>query len=303
IAPQTITFDTITVTDAQLRTKSTIFIDGSGANDPFIPQFVTGTLTLHTPPPSLDSIWVTDTVVEASDKFSLGIGLYNEADTKDVQVALSFAPEFLVCDSHTVVGTRGEAIAQRSFNRSNLNGRLLLELNPGEALPLEPGSGLVANIWFTVLEGVVDTLLTIDTSTYQAQFTFINLTAAAGGTQIIPIFDTGLVEIATQSGIEDITDENNLPTDYALGQNYPNPFNPSTQIEFALPRPGEVKLEVFNILGRQVRSLLNQTVPAGRHRISFDGRSDSGKLLSSGVYFYRLMTEDYKESKKMVLLK
>ena len=83
-------------------------------------------------------------MVEASDKFSVGIGLYNEADTKDIQVALSFAQDYLLLDSVDYTGTRGEAIALRSFISSNSIGRLLLKLNPGEALPLEPGSGLIA---------------------------------------------------------------------------------------------------------------------------------------------------------------
>jgi hypothetical protein len=90
----------------------------------------------------------------------------------------------------------------------------------------------------------------------------------------------------------------NLPSRFELGQNYPNPFNPTTTIEFSLPASGNVKLDVFNVLGQTVTTLLNRPMDAGRHQVEFDASS-----LSSGVYFYRLTTEDVTETKKMVLMK
>jgi hypothetical protein len=90
----------------------------------------------------------------------------------------------------------------------------------------------------------------------------------------------------------------NLPSRFELGQNYPNPFNPTTTIEFSLPAGGNVKLDVFNVLGQTVTTLLNRPMDAGRHQVEFDASS-----LSSGVYFYRLTTEDATETKKMVLMK
>ncbi|MDH4035518.1 MAG: T9SS type A sorting domain-containing protein, partial [candidate division Zixibacteria bacterium] len=94
-----------------------------------------------------------------------------------------------------------------------------------------------------------------------------------------------------------------LPADYALGQNYPNPFNPSTSIGFALPEAAEVRLEVYNLLGQRVVSLINQRLEAGNHTVQWDSRNESGQAISSGVYFYRLETPRYTKSKKMILLK
>ena len=85
--------------------------------------------------------------------------------------------------------------------------------------------------------------------------------------------------------------------------NYPNPFNPSTQISFDLPVQSRVRLEVFNILGRRVVVLVEATLPAGSHEAVWDGRNAGGSAVSSGVYLYRLTTEQWTQSRKMLLLK
>ncbi len=94
-----------------------------------------------------------------------------------------------------------------------------------------------------------------------------------------------------------------LPQQYELQQNYPNPFNPETVIAFELPHAGEVAISIYNVLGEQVRKLSSGYMAAGRHRVTFDGKNDSGEPLSSGVYFYRMQSDDFSSTKKMVLLK
>ena len=89
-----------------------------------------------------------------------------------------------------------------------------------------------------------------------------------------------------------------VPEKYLLYQNYPNPFNPSTKIRFELPKPETVKIEIFDILGRKVKTLLDKQMPAGVHEVDFIA-SD----LSSGMYFYKLKTESYSITKKMILLR
>ncbi len=93
-------------------------------------------------------------------------------------------------------------------------------------------------------------------------------------------------------------DDEEAPRNISLGQNYPNPFNPSTQIEFTLPRSGQVTLGVYNLLGQQVATLIDGTRPAGTHQVTFD----AGEL-SSGLYLYRLETEHYSRTRKMMLVK
>lgn len=95
----------------------------------------------------------------------------------------------------------------------------------------------------------------------------------------------------------------NLPQKFELGQNIPNPFNPNTVIQFAVPRPAEVRVEVFNVLGQKVRTLANEFSKAGYKRVEWDGTDDNGSSVASGVYLYRMTAGDFSETKKMLLLK
>ncbi len=90
----------------------------------------------------------------------------------------------------------------------------------------------------------------------------------------------------------------NLPTEFSLNQNYPNPFNPATTMSFSLPDAVDVKLEIYNIMGQKVTTLIDDRREAGNHVVQWDG-SDA----ASGIYFYRITAGQYTESKKMLLLK
>lgn len=90
---------------------------------------------------------------------------------------------------------------------------------------------------------------------------------------------------------------------FSLDQNYPNPFNPITKIEFVLSKSGQVKIEIFNILGEKVKTLMDQHLKAGRQLVEWDGKDESGEEVASGVYFYRLQTQDFTQTKKMVLIR
>jgi hypothetical protein len=94
-----------------------------------------------------------------------------------------------------------------------------------------------------------------------------------------------------------------IPTEFALQQNYPNPFNPTTTIRFSLPTNQQVKLEVFDIIGRLVKTIVNKDVPAGQFEVSWDGKDNNGMQVTSGMYLYRLQAGSYSSLKKMVLLK
>ena len=93
-------------------------------------------------------------------------------------------------------------------------------------------------------------------------------------------------------------DRAGVPQGFLLEQNYPNPFNPSTAIVYDLPAKGKVTLTVYNLLGQEVATLVNQEQNAGRYRVDF-----SAPQLASGVYFYRLATASFTDLKKMMLLR
>ncbi len=90
---------------------------------------------------------------------------------------------------------------------------------------------------------------------------------------------------------------------YSLKQNYPNPFNPSTIINFNLPVSSNIKLIIIDIIGQQIRSLLNEEKSAGNYSVIWDGKDDFGQLVSSGVYFYRMQANDFVMVKKMMLVR
>ncbi|MDP6668491.1 MAG: S8 family serine peptidase [Candidatus Krumholzibacteria bacterium] len=93
------------------------------------------------------------------------------------------------------------------------------------------------------------------------------------------------------------------PLSCRLYSNSPNPFNPKTEIRFDLPDTRLVRLEIYDLLGRKVRSLLNSTMETGEHRVEWDGRNSQGEMQPSGVYFYRISAGDFRETRKMMMLK
>ena len=94
-----------------------------------------------------------------------------------------------------------------------------------------------------------------------------------------------------------------LPTSFSLEQNYPNPFNPSTTFDYALPSAAHVTLDVYNVIGQHVTTLVDEFRPAGYHTATWSGTDESGSPVATGIYLYRLRAGDYTETKKMLFLK
>jgi hypothetical protein len=94
-----------------------------------------------------------------------------------------------------------------------------------------------------------------------------------------------------------------VPMEFALQQNYPNPFNPSTQIQYSLPTDANVTIAIYDLVGRQVRTLVNQQVTAGYHSTLWNATNDMGSSVSAGVYIYTITANDFRDVKKMILLK
>jgi len=162
----------------------------------------------------------------------------------------------------------------------------------GPAVDITPGSGFDA-VFHTIPDLVEDTL-------HVAYFA----DRLAGGfirgnhsqTQVALMWLR--VPVSSLPGPTGVQELEGVPSEYALGQNYPNPFNPSTNIRFELPRSGFVSLSVFNLLGQEVASLVNEMKQAGRYETAWDAAG-----LPSGVYLYRLTAGNHVATKKMILLK
>jgi uncharacterized delta-60 repeat protein len=108
--------------------------------------------------------------------------------------------------------------------------------------------------------------------------------------------------VTSISSVEETT-SGEIPEEFVLQQNYPNPFNPSTTIQFSIPEQSFVKLEAFNALGEKVSTLVSKELNVGSYEVEFNSHSGEGRNLPSGIYFYKLSTNNFSEIKKMILLK
>ena len=121
-----------------------------------------------------------------------------------------------------------------------------------------------------------------------------------------PVSETGVYAAFTTDIVADVEEDERgdiLPYQFELSQNYPNPFNPVTTIEYSLPSRTDVTIEVFNVLGQKVRTLVNETKSAGSYRTEWNGIDDAGRPISTGVYLYRFSAGDLVQTKKMLLIK
>jgi predicted extracellular nuclease len=147
-------------------------------------------------------------------------------------------------------------------------------------------------VWFENASGTVidsvDLVAVTDTSA-----SYGRLPDGSANWQILVPRTRGFSNVVT-----DVENEFNSISEYRLNQNYPNPFNPTTTISFTIPATSNVSLKVFNILGKEVATLVNETKSAGNYSINFNA---SG--LSSGVYFYQLTTDNFTSTKKFTLMK
>jgi subtilisin family serine protease len=149
---------------------------------------------------------------------------------------------------------------------------------------------------------------------YNAQF---SLDAFTGSENENVLFRFRLMSDANNGGpgwfIDDISiltvstgitkTENELPREFRLEDNYPNPFNAGTKIRFALPQDANVKLAIYNTLGQEIRSLTDQALAAGVHTLVWDGLNNEGTAAPSGIYFYRMSSDDFTAVKKLTMIK
>ena len=118
----------------------------------------------------------------------------------------------------------------------------------------------------------------------------------SGAFSWVPIFYKGTLDVKDQS-------TPTRPTFFSLAQNYPNPFNPKTMIRFTLPKDSRVKLEVYNILGQKVKTLVDEKFAARVKEVEWDGKDSKGLEVASGIYFYKIIADSFSDVKKMVMLK
>ena len=237
--------------------------------------------------------------IQEANTVTVPLVVTNEANLTAMDIPLQFS-EGVNLEAVTFEGTRTEYFDLKIANINNEDNQVIIGLLPqisAEAKPdLEAGTGVVANLIFTVEDESVNqiNIETFETENPGHALMFVYHTYdndQLGQRTEYPEFQPINVSLANLTGP-------NVPKSFALKQNYPNPFNPSTEISFDLPKASQVNVAIFNVLGQQVETLVNEQLDAGSHIVTWDASQ-----YSSGVYFYRIQTEQNVDTKKMMLLK
>jgi hypothetical protein len=134
---------------------------------------------------------------------------------------------------------------------------------------------------------------------------YSNATLQTAGTDGLPLGDLNWYPAQHEKYVTGVTVNKGpqIPASFSLSNAYPNPFNPSTNIQFSIAKSENVKLEIFNILGQKIATLVNGEVNAGNYIATWNGRNDHGNQVASGIYFYRLESQSFNATKKMILMK
>lgn len=177
-----------------------------------------------------------------------------------------------------------------SLNVSSLNDRLTL-LSPA-TLPLDSINSSSSRTYNFIVRGNSNGIVTPQ----------VNV-SAAGWTWPVPpdVVINNIFSIDTNITVGSVSINQSsaeIPAEYSISQNYPNPFNPETKIDFSIPKGGFVKIIIYDVLGKEIHTPVNENLNAGNYNIDFNGNN-----LPSGVYFYRIISKDYSAIKRMTLLK
>lgn len=169
----------------------------------------------------------------------------------------------------------------------------ILTFNTSGFYRFGPGTYRLATIRWNRIDSTCLATMTFRVPTAQYPSTVFDSTVQM-------IFNTGWIVTDPPGGVvvSLINSSGNIPASYNLYQNYPNPFNPNTTIKFDIPKSSYVKLIIYDMLGREVMKLIDEKIEAGSYDISWDGRG-----FASGTYIYKLVTNDFTDIKKMILVK
>jgi hypothetical protein len=127
---------------------------------------------------------------------------------------------------------------------------------------------------------------------------FYRITSLFGDNQSVPS-----QVISAMISVMDVIDSDNIPDTYSLKQNYPNPFNPITTLKYGLPEDSFVNVNIYNLRGNVINNLVNKKQSSGFHSISWNATNNLGQPVSAGMYIYTIQAGDFRETRKMILLK
>ncbi|HVP07082.1 MAG TPA: T9SS type A sorting domain-containing protein [Candidatus Acidoferrum sp.] len=274
--------------------------------------FALSASVMAVPPPYTGVVSVDSTTVLPGAHFSLKVHFNNNnVPFAIMRVPLKFVSPALTLDSVTF----SPVIADSGFGASYYADNVAKTVNLVILAPFEspvPTLNVVnldfAEMFFHVATSPTPQVVPVDSINKDSLVVVLGDTVhittrieiadntGSGSGVFFPGFNAGQVRILVPTSVNE--DHNLLPSQFSLAQNYPNPFNPSTVISYSLPRSSQVLLEVFNVLGQKVVTLVNGRMEAGVHEVVFDALRQP-----SGIYFYRLTYDGGSDTKKMLLVK
>lgn len=262
-----------------------------------------------------DGATITVDSVQAIAGQSFGVGVRiksNSSVISAINIPLEFNSPHLTVDSVSFVGAflppgfRGNADIDNSAKTVQIAYIPNQYTNP---LPsMNPSQGLIATIFFKlsptapagtiVLDSLNRDIVTSFGGFDKHQLTQVEFSNQSGNFTYYPGFTPGAVNVMLSTDIGDEVNDGLLPQNFELVQNYPNPFNPTTTIEYALPKAGQVSLKIYNVIGQEIASLVDGFQSAGSYSLSYDASGTP-----SGVYFYKLTHAEGSLTRKMLLVK
>lgn len=242
-------------------------------------------------------------------EFTVPLQVIHDEDLAAMDIPLSFS-KGVTLNSVTFEGTAVKDFDAKIAGIDNEKNRVVIGLigmvyslkENANLKPAANGDNTVAVLHFTLNDPDLKTLeitpFSEDNPKHELMYVYNEWINDVPNVQSLnPDFQGGSVALDSR------TPTAALPTEFALSQNVPNPFNPSTIVEYALPKDAQVNISVYNVLGQQVKTLVNDMQRAGMQSVTWDGTDASGVSVASGVYFYKIRAGDFSDTKKMVMLK
>jgi hypothetical protein len=252
-----------------------------------------------------DTIRVGDACVNQGDHFSVPITMCCDDAVQALSLGFYDYSSHLDFDSVSWIGSSASHIATKLANIDNDDNYVLIGIVKIFEDPIPAGDSLLATVWCTVKPTAPDMIVTIDSGFVPPAGVFkINIGEVEG---YAPLYQEGTITVGDPppgppAGKLQAGGGSGNAHSYQLG-NYPNPFNPTTCIHFTTPTAGHVTVAVYSIIGQRVATLVDTHLDAGEHSITWHGTDSNGGRVASGIYFYRLITDKYVDSRKMLLLK
>jgi len=240
-----------------------------------------------------------------ADRVVVPLELNNEVAMTALDLPLQFS-EGVTLEEVTFEGTRSEDFDFKWANIDNEKRIVVIGLIPaldGEKPDLAPGSGTIANLVFSVedswdMETIDVVPVELENPNHSLMFVYTeDVDGSAHSLSMTPEFQ-GVSFVPSEVAGTEL-----LPGEFSLAQNAPNPFNPQTRIDYDIPKATNVRLEIYNVLGQHVKTLVDEFQEPGSKSVIWDGRDNSGSTVASGIYFYRMDAGEFSLTRKMMMLK